>query len=127
MSREKRTPKGDAGSSQEWGIVARFADGSGAYYYVDERHRDDRGNAAERWGRESQAHRFRSEGEARRVASGMQMNRLLAIDPRNDHLRSLMDVWWDDPKYRDLRMDGWLGNTLPPWGLLATDAPSDKG
>ena len=74
MSKEKRTPKGGAGSSQEWGIVARFADGSRAYYYVDERHRDDRGNAAERWGRESQAHRFPSEGEARRVASGMQTN-----------------------------------------------------
>lgn len=72
MAKEKRTPKGGAGSSQAWGIVARFADGSGAYYYVDERHRDDRGKAPERWGRESQALRFPSEGEARRVASGMQ-------------------------------------------------------
>lgn len=74
MSKEKRTSKGGAGASQAWGIVARFADGSGAYYYVDERHQDDRGTAPERWGRESQAHRFPSEGEARRVASGMQTN-----------------------------------------------------
>jgi hypothetical protein len=72
VSKEIRTPQRDAGSSQAWRIVVRFADGSGAYYYVDERHQDDRGKTPERWGRESQAHRFLSEGEARRVASGMQ-------------------------------------------------------
>ena len=48
MSGEERTPRCGAGSSQARGVVARFADGSGACYQVDERHRDDRGEAAGR-------------------------------------------------------------------------------
>lgn len=42
----------------------------------------------------------------------------LAIDPRNDRLRSLYELWWDDAKYADLRLDGWLANAVRPWGLL---------
>lgn len=74
MSKEKRTPKGGAQRPREYGIVARFANGSRAYYYFDARYRDDAGAPFKRWGRSSQAVRFPSEAEARRVASGMQTN-----------------------------------------------------
>jgi len=44
----------------------------------------------------------------------------VAIDPRDDRLRSIAELWWDDNRYGQLRLDGWLGNELPPWtGLLA--------
>lgn len=42
----------------------------------------------------------------------------LAIDPRNDALRRLFDIWWDDEQYANLRLTGWLANALPRWGLL---------
>jgi hypothetical protein len=74
VSKEKRKPKGGGRSPQEFGIVARFADGSCSYYYFDDRYRDDHGKPFERWGRASQAARFPSEADARRVASGMQTN-----------------------------------------------------
>ena len=44
----------------------------------------------------------------------------LAIDPTI--LASVVDVWWT-PEYRDLRLTGWLANTIEPWGLLA--APTE--
>lgn len=44
----------------------------------------------------------------------------LAIDPRNDRLRSLTEVWWDERRYPSLEIDGWLANNLPLWGLLGT-------
>jgi hypothetical protein len=44
----------------------------------------------------------------------------LAIDPRGSALRSLSELWWDDARYPELQVDGWLANKLPPWGLLAT-------
>ncbi|WP_199444548.1 hypothetical protein [Umezawaea beigongshangensis] len=74
MSRELRKPKGGGRASQEFGIVVRFADGSCSYYYLDDRCRDSRGKPVEQWGRASQAARFPSEADARRVASGMQTN-----------------------------------------------------
>jgi hypothetical protein len=74
VSKEKRKPKGGGRSPQEFGIVACFADGSCSYYYFDDRYRDDHGKPFERWGRASQAARFPSEADARRVASGMQTN-----------------------------------------------------
>jgi hypothetical protein len=40
----------------------------------------------------------------------------LAIDPRE--LQSIFGVWWT-PEYVDLRITGWLGNTIPPWGMVA--------
>jgi hypothetical protein len=43
----------------------------------------------------------------------------LAIDPRNDALRDLAALWWNDEQYRSLRVSGWLANAIPPWGLLA--------
>jgi hypothetical protein len=52
----------------------RLANGSHAYYYVDERCRDAAGNPLERWGRESQAFRFASEEDAQHVAAQMKTN-----------------------------------------------------
>lgn len=43
----------------------------------------------------------------------------LAIDPRDDALTKLAEVWWNDDKYRDLTVEGWLANTVEPWGMLA--------
>jgi len=43
----------------------------------------------------------------------------LAIDPRDDALRKLAGVWWDNDEYRDLSIDGWLANAVAPWGMLA--------
>lgn len=39
----------------------------------------------------------------------------LAIDPAD--LPTVFATWWE-PEYQDLRMVGWLANTVPPWGLL---------
>jgi hypothetical protein len=44
----------------------------------------------------------------------------LAIDPR--HLGQIFSVWWE-PEYVNLRITGWLANSVPPWGMLA--APVD--
>jgi hypothetical protein len=74
VSKEKRTPKGGGPQRQEYGVAARFADGSYPYYYFDARFRDDSGAPVERWGRLSQAARFPSEADAQRIASGMQTN-----------------------------------------------------
>jgi hypothetical protein len=40
----------------------------------------------------------------------------VGIDPRE--LQRVFAVWWG-PEYRDLRLDGALANSIPPWGLLA--------
>lgn len=74
MSKEKRKPKGGGRQRQEYGIAVRFADGSYSYYYFDARFCDDSGSPVERWGRASQAARFHSEADARRIASRMQTN-----------------------------------------------------
>jgi hypothetical protein len=37
-----------------------------------------------------------------------------------DQQRHAASVWWE-PDYLDLRLNGWLANALPGWGLL--DAP----
>jgi hypothetical protein len=74
VSKQKRTPKGGGRQRQEYGVAARFADGSCSYYYFDARFRDDSGAPVERWGRLSQAARFPSEADARRIVSGMQTN-----------------------------------------------------
>ncbi|TYP89184.1 hypothetical protein [Blastococcus xanthinilyticus] len=71
MSKEKKKPKGGGRPPQEYGVVARFADGSWSYYFRDDRYRDDQGRPPERWGRESQATRFSSESDAQRIAGGM--------------------------------------------------------
>ena len=38
-----------------------------------------------------------------------------AIGPRE--LQRVFAVWWQ-PEYQDLRLDGCLANSIPPWGLL---------
>lgn len=40
----------------------------------------------------------------------------LAIDPSRF---SEAVAAWHAPDYADLRLDGWLANAIPPWGLLA--------
>ena len=40
----------------------------------------------------------------------------VGINP-ND-LRHVFETWWS-PRYKDLVLDGFLANTIPPWGLLA--------
>ncbi|SFL32527.1 hypothetical protein [Geodermatophilus ruber] len=74
MSKEQKKPKGGGRSPQEYGIVARFADGSWSYYFRDDRYHDDQGRPHERWGRESQATRFSSETDAQRIAGGMRVS-----------------------------------------------------
>ena len=59
------------------GLISRkpaVGTGTGGYYYFDERRRDDNGIPLERWGRESQALRFASEEDARRVTAGFQLS-----------------------------------------------------
>jgi hypothetical protein len=43
----------------------------------------------------------------------------LGIHP--DQLRQTFAVWWE-PAYADLRLEGFLANTVEPWGLLAAPA-----
>ena len=71
MSKERKTPKGGGRSPHEFAIVAHFANGSWAYYFRDDRYRDDRGQPYERWGRESEATRFPLETDAQRIAVKM--------------------------------------------------------
>ena len=40
----------------------------------------------------------------------------LAVHP--DDLQRAARLWWS-PEYAKLTLDGWLGNAVPPWGLLA--------
>jgi len=40
----------------------------------------------------------------------------VAVHP--DDLQRAFVVWWE-PEYEDLRLDGALANSVPPWGLLA--------
>lgn len=42
----------------------------------------------------------------------------LAIDPRDNALRRLTEVWWDETRYPDLRVEGWLAHDLAPWDDL---------
>jgi hypothetical protein len=50
----------------------------------------------------------------------------LAIDPRDHALRRLTEIWWDDTRYRDLRLEGWLAHDLAPWaGLLAAPVATE--
>ncbi len=74
MPKKKRTREAGTGPSHGWAIVVRLANGSRAYYYIDERHRDAAGNPLECWGRKSQALGFASEGEARSLATQMLTN-----------------------------------------------------
>jgi len=39
----------------------------------------------------------------------------VAIDPRE--LQRAFAIWWE-PEYKDLRLDGFLANSIQPWGLL---------
>lgn len=34
-----------------------------------------------------------------------------------EDLRRIFDTWWS-PEYKDLAIDGYLANTIEPWGLL---------
>jgi hypothetical protein len=36
----------------------------------------------------------------------------------HDDLQRAFRVWWE-PEYENLRLDGALANSVPPWGLLA--------
>jgi hypothetical protein len=40
----------------------------------------------------------------------------VGIDPRE--LQRAFAIWWE-PKYKDLRLEGFLANSIQPWGLLA--------
>lgn len=40
----------------------------------------------------------------------------VAIDPQD--LQRTFAIWWE-PEYQDLRLDGFLANSIQPWGLLA--------
>jgi len=40
----------------------------------------------------------------------------LAIDP--SRFLEVVEVW-HAPAYADLRLDAWLANAIPPWGMLA--------
>ena len=40
----------------------------------------------------------------------------LAFEPAD--LPAIFGAWWA-PEYRDLRVNGWLGNAIRPWGCLA--------
>jgi len=40
----------------------------------------------------------------------------VGIEPRE--LQRAFEVWWE-PEYTDLRLDGFLANSIQPWGLLA--------
>ena len=66
---KKRTRRAWSRPSHGWAIIVLLANGSHAYYYVDEQHHDAAGNPLERWGRKSKALRFASEDEARRTAA----------------------------------------------------------
>lgn len=74
MSREKKTAPGVMRRAQAWGIVVILKSGERLYYYDDDYCRDDRGRPLERWGRESQARRFPTENEARRIASSFDVS-----------------------------------------------------
>jgi hypothetical protein len=74
VSKEKRKSKDGGRLRQEYGVAARFADGSYSYYCFDARFSDGSGAPVERWGRLSQAARFPSEADAQRIASRMQTN-----------------------------------------------------
>ena len=69
MSREKKTAPGVMRRAQAWGIVVVLKTGERLYYYHDDHYCDGRGKPLEGWGRESDAHRFTTENEARRLAS----------------------------------------------------------
>jgi hypothetical protein len=43
----------------------------------------------------------------------------LAVHP--DDLQRAAKVWWASA-YEELVLDGWLGNEVPPWGLLSAPA-----
>jgi hypothetical protein len=40
----------------------------------------------------------------------------IAVHP--DDLQRAFRVWWT-PEYSQFKLSGWLGNAVPPWGLLA--------
>jgi hypothetical protein len=40
----------------------------------------------------------------------------VAINPRQ--LQHVFAIWWA-PEYKDLRLDGFLANSIQPWGLLS--------
>ena len=58
----------------EFAIVARFANGSEAFYYTDDTVRDTEGKLLEQWGRQSRAARFGTEAEARKLTNLFQVN-----------------------------------------------------
>lgn len=61
--------------SPEWAIVARLADGSKVYFFLDAGYRDTGGGPLPRWSsRESEAQRFCSEAEAQRLTVTMETN-----------------------------------------------------
>jgi len=41
----------------------------------------------------------------------------LAVNPAD--LPHILGTWWE-PEYVSLRVNGWLANPIPPWGMLAT-------
>lgn len=58
-----------------------------------------------------------------RLKGGRQTNirTWLAIDP--NRMREVYDRW-EDPSYRDLVLDGYLANSIPPWGRAVLGAPA---
>lgn len=74
MGRDSLSGSAGRRSSAEFAIVAYFADGSSAYYFVDATSRDASGQPLARWGRESQAEAFSTRAEAHALASTMQVS-----------------------------------------------------
>ena len=53
-----------------------------------------------------------------RLSGGYTLTFGLWLLIRPDDLQRAFRIWWS-PEYEHFRVDGWLGNAIPPWGLLA--------
>ena len=53
-----------------------------------------------------------------RLTGGYAVTYGVWVGVRPGDLQRAFRVWWE-PEYQDLRLDGALANSIPPWGLLA--------
>ncbi len=53
-----------------------------------------------------------------RLTGGYAVTYGVWVGVRPGDLQRAFRVWWE-PEYEDLRLDGALANSIPPWGLLA--------
>ena len=56
-----------------------------------------------------------------RLVAGYAVTYGVRVGVHRGDLQRAFRVWWE-PEYQNLRLDGALANSVPPWGLLA--APS---